>query len=226
MEDDIMSEEGVKALEIALKLFGISGSPRIAATDWILKEALRYAEEKWNAETRNFSVRGKKLNFCLHCDHCIKEGSCIHDDAMKEVYSGFEWADAILIGTPVYQGTLSGQVKVVLDRMRAFAASNPHGLRGKVGAAVADGGDRIGGQELAIRAITDFYVINEMIPVGGGAFGANLGATFWSKDKGAEGVKADNEGLKSLYKTVDRLVRVWNMMNKKGGEREGGRKEL
>jgi multimeric flavodoxin WrbA len=61
---------------------------------------------------------------------------------MKEVYSGFEWADAILIGTPVYQGTLSGQAKVVLDRMRAFAASNPHGLRGKIGAAVADGGVR------------------------------------------------------------------------------------
>ena len=201
-----------------LKLFGISGSPRIAATDWIVKEALRYAEEKWNAETWYFSVRGKKLNFCIHCDHCIKEGSCIHDDAMKEVYSGFEWADAILIGTPVYQGTLSGQTKVVIDRMRAFAASNPHALHEKVGAAVADGGDRIGGQELAIRAITDFYLINEVVPVGGGAFGANLGATFWSKDKGADGVKEDEEGLKSLYKTVDRLIEVWFMM--KGGGKD------
>lgn len=195
-----------------VKLFGVSGSPRSAATDWIIKEALRYAEERWNAETRYFSVRGKKLNFCIHCDHCIKEGSCVHDDAMQEVYSGFEWADAVLIGTPVYQGTLSGQSKVVLDRMRAFAASNPQALREKVGAAVADGGDRIGGQELAIRAITDFYVINEMIHVGGGAFGANLGATFWSKDKGAAGVEEDKEGLKSLYKTVNRLIEVCSMI--------------
>ena len=195
-----------------VKLFGISGSPRKAATDWIIKEALRYAEERWNAETRYFSVRGKKLNFCIHCDHCIKEGGCIHDDAMKEVYAGFEWADAIIIGTPVYQGTLSGQAKVVLDRMRAFAASNPRALREKVGAAVADGGDRIGGQELAIRAITDFYVINEMIHVGGGAFGANLGATFWSRDKGVAGVQDDREGLKSLCKTVDRLMEVCVMM--------------
>ncbi|MGB2843200.1 MAG: flavodoxin family protein [Halobacteriota archaeon] len=199
-----------------VKLFGVSASPRIAATDWIILEALRYAEEKWNAETRYFSVRGKKLNFCLHCDHCIKEGSCIHDDAMKEVYAGFEWADAVLIGTPVYQGTLSGQAKVLLDRMRAFVARNPHALREKVGAAVADGGDRIGGQELAIRAITDFYMINEMVPVGGGAFGANLGATFWSKDKGAEGVKEDEEGLRSLRKTVDRLMEVWFMMKGDG----------
>lgn len=110
-----------------MKLFGIFGSPRRAATDWIIKEALRYA-------------------------------------------------------------------------MRAFAASNPHALTGNVGAAVADGGDRIGGQELAIRAITDLYVINEMIHVGGGAFGANLGATFWSKDKGAAGVK----GVKKVWRAFIR----------------------
>ncbi|MBN1762098.1 MAG: flavodoxin family protein [Methanomicrobia archaeon] len=202
-----------------VNLLGISGSPRKAATDWIIQEALRYAAEKWAAETRYFSVRGKKLNFCIHCDHCIKEGGCVHDDAMQEVYAGFEWADAVIIGTPVYQGTLSGQTKVVLDRMRAFAASDPHGLRDKVGAAVADGGDRIGGQEPAIRAITDFFVINEMLHVGGGAFGANLGATFWSKDKGAEGVADDKEGLNSLHKTVNRLMEVCVMMTGgKGGE--------
>ncbi len=79
------------------------------------------------------------------------------------MYRGFEWVDAVLIGTPVYQGTLSGQLKVLLDRMRAFAASKPHALREKVGVAVADGGDRIGGQELAIRSIVDFYLINEMV---------------------------------------------------------------
>jgi multimeric flavodoxin WrbA len=195
-----------------VRLLGISGSPRRAATDWIVQEALRYAEERWQAETQYFSVRGKKLNFCIHCDHCVKEGGCVHEDAMQEVYAGFEWADAVIIGSPVYQGTLSGQTKVLLDRMRALAASNPHALLYKVGAAVADGGDRIGGQELAIRAIADFYVINEMIYVGGGAFGANLGASFWSQDKGVPGVKEDEVGLKSLYKTVNRLMEVARLL--------------
>ena len=69
-------------------------------------------------------------------------------------------------GTPVYQGTLSGQAKVLLDRMRAFVARNPHALREKVGAA---------------------------------------------------GVKEAEEGLKSLYKTVNRLMDVWFIM--KGGEK-------
>ncbi len=67
------------------------------------------------------------------------------------------------------------------------------------------GGDRNGGQEFALMQIHTFYIINGMIPVGGGFFGANLGATFWSKDT-LEGVKADEEGFRSLKKTVKKFA--------------------
>ncbi len=190
-------------------MFGISGSPRIGSTEYVVKEALTYAEKVYAVQTKYFSCRKKKLLFCIHCDHCVKKKQgCIFTDDMEEVYKAMEWANAFIIGTPVYQGTVSGQIKVVLDRCRALVAKNPYFFRGKVGAAVAVGGDRIGGQELAIQIILNFYVISEIIPVGGGSFGANLGGTFWSKDKGAEGVSQDKEGLKSLYKTVDRLINV------------------
>jgi len=43
-----------------------------------------------------------------------------------------------------------------------------------------------------------------MIPVSGGFFGANLGANFWTKDT-LEGVKLDEEGFRSLRKTVKRF---------------------
>lgn len=192
-----------------IRLFGISGSPRIGSTEYVVKEALTYAEKTYAAQTTYFSCRKKKLLFCIHCDHCVKKKQgCIFTDDMKEVYKAMEWANAFIIGTPVYQGTVSGQVKVLLDRCRALVAKDPAFFRGKVGAAVAVGGDRIGGQELAIQVILNFYVISEIIPVGGGSFGANLGGTFWSKDKGAEGVSQDQEGLKSLYKTIDRLIDV------------------
>ena len=42
------------------------------------------------------------------------------------------------------------------------------------------------------------------IPVSGGAWGANLGATFWSKDS-LDGVKNDEEGFKTLKKTINRF---------------------
>ncbi len=192
-----------------IKLFGISGSPRKASTDHIVREALHHAGEMYAAETEYFSAMGKKINFCIHCDYCIKNKSgCVHKDDMQQVYEKLKWADAIIIGTPVYQGMLSAQTKAIMDRCRAIAAQDMHFIKNKPGAALAVGGDRIGGQEPSIQAILNFYVINEALPVGGGSFGANLGGAFWSKDRGREGAKEDEEGLKSMRKTVDRLMKT------------------
>jgi len=192
-----------------LRIFGISGSPRIGSTDYAVRAALDYSKEKYLTETEYFSCHNKTLKFCIHCDYCVKKRKgCVHKDDMQEVYDKLEWADVIIIGTPVYQGTLSGQTKVIMDRCRAIVAKDPGILKNKVGASIAVGGDRVGGQELAIQSVLNFYLISEMIPVGGGSFGANMGITFWSKDKLAEGVKEDSEGFKSLYKTVDRIMSV------------------
>ncbi len=191
----------------SIKIFGISGSPRIGSTDYVMNAALRYVKNHHGADIRYFSCRKKILNFCTHCDYCVKtKKGCVFTDDMTEVYEACEWADALIIGTPVYQGTLSGQIKVVMDRCRALVARNPQIFKRKVGAAIAVGGDRSGGQELALQAVLNFYILNEMIPVSGGSFGANLGATFWSKDKGAQGAEADIIGLKTLYKTMDNVI--------------------
>ena len=98
----------------------------------------------------------------------------------------------------------SAQTKTIMDRTRALLAADPKALRGKVGMAIAVGGDRMGGQELAIQQMLTFYILNGVIPVSG-VFGANLGATFWSKDT-LEGVKEDTEGFRSLRKTVKKFL--------------------
>ncbi|WP_371413363.1 flavodoxin family protein [Methanococcoides sp. NM1] len=196
-----------------MKLLGISGSPRKKATDRMVRAALEFAEEKYDVETEYFSAKGKDLKFCIHCDHCIRtKQGCIHKDDMLELYDKMQWADAWIIGTPVYQGTLSGQTKVMMDRCRAVVARDPKVFMNKVGAGMADGGDRIGGQEPALQTIHNFYIINEMLPVSGGSFGSNLGGTFWSQDKGAEGVDADEEGLRSMRKTVRKLIQTTQMV--------------
>lgn len=109
---------------------------------------------------------------------------------------------------------MSGQLKAVLDRCRALVARNPDVFKNKVGAAIAVGGDRVGGQEPAIMAIHAFYLANKMIPVSGGPFGANLGGTVWSRDKKAEGAAADEVGMKTVYRTVERLVEVTKLLRK------------
>ncbi|HJH32239.1 MAG TPA: flavodoxin family protein [Methanosarcinaceae archaeon] len=199
--------------ERSIKLLGISGSPRKKATDYVVNEALRFAEEKYSVETDYFSASGKTLKFCIHCDYCVrKKEGCIHKDDMVGLYEKMIRADAWIIGTPVYQGTISGQTKVMMDRCRAIVARDPKVFLNKVGMAVADGGDRVGGQEPALQTILNFYIISEIIPVAGGSFGANLGGTFWSRDKGAEGVSEDKEGLRSLYRSMDKLISTAKIM--------------
>lgn len=185
-------------------IVGISGSPRNQATEHVLKEALKMLETA-GFETRFFTVRGKNIGFCTHCDYCIKSKGCIFKDDMTEVYSLFEKADGIVFATPVYNGGVSAQTKTVIDRCRALVAADKSFFKSKVGMAIAVGGDRNGGQEQAIQQILTFYILNGMTPVSGGFFGANLGATFWSKDT-LKGAKEDEEGFRSLKKTVKKFA--------------------
>jgi multimeric flavodoxin WrbA len=186
-------------------ILGICGSPRKQATDFVLNEALNMLEER-GLETEYFGVRGKNIAPCRHCDYCMREGECILKDDMYEVYPLLTSADGVIMATPIYNGGLSAQLKSIMDRSRALGAVDYDFLRYKVGMAIAVGGDRAGGQELAIQQIFTFYILTGAIPVGGGAFGANLGANFWSQDT-LDGVKKDEEGFKSLRKTVKRFAK-------------------
>ncbi len=185
-------------------IVGICGSPREQATDYVLKEALRMLSEK-GFETRFWTVRGKHVGFCTHCDFCLKNKECAFKDDMQEVYALLKDAKGIIFATPVYNGGVSAQTKTVMDRCRAAVAGDPDFFRGKIGMGIALGGDRAGGQENALMQILTFYILNGAVPVSGGFFGANLGATFWTKDT-LEGVKLDKEGFRSLRKTVKRFA--------------------
>jgi multimeric flavodoxin WrbA len=197
----------------SVKLLGISGSPRNKATAFAVREALTYAESLGDVGTEFISLRGKDIEFCIHCDYCVrKKEGCVFEDDVAALYPSMEAADGWILGTPVYQGTLSGQLKAMLDRCRAIVARDIDALKDKTGVAIAVGGDRIGGQEPAIMAIHSFYLANKMIPVSGGPFGANLGGTVWSRDKGAEGAEADEVGMRGIRLTVKRMVELTQAM--------------
>lgn len=185
-------------------IVGICGSPRKQATDYVLNEALEMLEEK-GFETSFFGVRGKDISPCRHCNYCLKKQECIIKDDMYDVYDLINESEGLVLASPCYNGGMSAQLKSIMDRTRAMGAVNINFLREKVGMAIAVGGDRMGGQELVIQQILTYYILNGAIPISGGAFGANLGATFWSKDS-LKGVKEDHEGFRVLKKTVRRFA--------------------
>lgn len=128
---------------------------------------------------------------------------------MTKVYDLLKKSNGIIFATPVYNGAVSAQIKAVMDRTRALLASDPNSLKNKIGIAIAVGGDRSGGQEPAIQQIHTFYILNGIVPVSGGFFGANLGASLWSKDT-LQGVKEDKEGFRGLKKTVKHFAEALN----------------
>lgn len=58
-----------------MKIIGICGSPRKRATEYVLKKALETLKEA-GFETEFFTVRGKNIGFCKHCDYCLKHKEC------------------------------------------------------------------------------------------------------------------------------------------------------
>jgi len=185
-------------------VLGICGSPRKQATEHVLEKALSMLREE-GFETRLWTVRENQIDHCTHCDYCLTNKACVIQDSIQELYVLLAEAKGIVMATPVYNGGVSSQVKTVMDRCRAAVAADKNFFKGKIGMGIAVGGDRAGGQELALMQIHAFYILNGMIPVSGGFFGANLGATFWSKDT-VEGVTQDEEGFRSLRKTVKRFA--------------------
>ncbi len=199
-------------------ILGICGSPRQQATEHVLSEALLFLEKK-GFETKLWTVRGKEIAFCTHCDYCLVEKQCVLQDDMQELYVLLTKASGIILATPVYNGGVSAQIKAVMDRTRAAVASDENIFKGKIGMGIAVGGDRAGGQELALMQIHTFYILNGMIPVSGGYFGANAGATFWSKDT-LESVMQDEEGFRSLKKTLKRFAEYMEKRQKEQGEKQ------
>ncbi|MCR5026378.1 MAG: flavodoxin family protein [Methanobrevibacter sp.] len=183
-----------------MKVFGICGSPRSNTTEYVVKSALEKLESD-GFETELFSCFGKDIKPCMHCDYCLENKKCIIEDDMADVYKGLQEADGIILATSIQSGGISSNLAAIMDRTRAFEAVDYNLLRGKIGMSIAVGGDRTGGQDFAHLKNITYFMIHGIIPVSGGPFGSNLGASFWSNDS-LDDIKKDEYGMKSLDRTL------------------------
>lgn len=180
------------------KILGICGSPRKGATEYAIQLALEEAAKIPGIEIDYWSVRGKKIHPCVHCDACIrKETMCIIQDDIQELEQKILEADGFIIGSPVYDMNITAQLTAVFNRLRPMYLVHPGKLQNKVGACITTGGTRYGGQELTKLPIINFYLMHEML-VTGGLGGCYIGGTIWSKDKKAQGAIDDETGMDTI----------------------------
>jgi NAD(P)H dehydrogenase (quinone) len=84
-------------------------------------------------------------------------------------------SDAVIVGSPVYFGNMSGEVKTFFDDwLLKFGVFRDFKMRNKVGGAFVTGAAVSNGRELTMLAILEAMLVNQMIVTGGGgAFGAS-----------------------------------------------------
>jgi multimeric flavodoxin WrbA len=116
------SRTDAKAVEAALKVLGIMGSPRIKGnSDLLLDEALKGAQEQ-KAETEKIVVDKLNLTACREYYACLKDGKCVIKDDMDEIYRKLLDADIIIVASPIFFYTVSAQLMLLISRCQAIWA--------------------------------------------------------------------------------------------------------
>ncbi len=150
-------------------IYGLSGSPKKDGNTNILIEGALSAARELGAKTELFNVQevisGLDEPFCDACSKpCNK--SCYEGTKVEEIFEELKTVDGLILGSPVYFGTVSAQLKSFWDLTRDLRKGLY--LMNVVGGAIAVGHSRFGGQETTIKAIHDMMMIQGMIIVGDG----------------------------------------------------------
>ena len=105
---------------MALYVLGLAGSPRRGGnSESLLDQALAGAASK-GAKTEKIVASTLKIRPCQNCGGCAKTGQCVVRDDMQEVYPKLFKADRIVVSSPIYFGTVSAQLKALIERCQAI----------------------------------------------------------------------------------------------------------
>ncbi len=111
-----------------MKVIGILGSARENGSTHYLMNEMMKAPAGDGAETKIYNLAKMNIGCCFGCENCRKNGSCIRKDDMYTLYDELKTADAIVIGTPIYMGEMTGQLKTFIDRCFALKDADRNSL--------------------------------------------------------------------------------------------------
>jgi multimeric flavodoxin WrbA len=148
-------------------IIGLNGSARRQGNTALLLDTALKAAAELGAQTETIFVREilEKLEspFCIACETPCR-GACYRGTELESVLDRLAVADGLLLASPVYFGNVSGQLKCFWDKTRRFRGEKK--LLNTVGAALAVGASRFGGQETTVRSLQSMMLIQGMIIVG------------------------------------------------------------
>lgn len=103
-----------------MKVLGLGGSPRIGGnTDILLDYALSGAKNK-GAQIEKIILNQLNIFPCQECENTQFDLLCLINDDMQTIYPKVKEADALILASPIFFGSLSAQTKMMIDRFQCL----------------------------------------------------------------------------------------------------------
>ncbi|TDX51051.1 flavodoxin family protein [Orenia marismortui] len=191
-----------------MRILGINGSPNPDGNTVVLLNKALEAANKEGVETKlihvNKALSELKVPFCRQCSSpCSK--ACYEGTLLEDYYKLLAEADGIIIGSPVYFGTVTAQLKAFWDMTRDLRTNKA--LLNKIGATITVGASRYGGQETTVSTLQDMMLIQGMIIVGDGSEDTDAGHQGACGQKPTISDEAAHDRASILGKRVARLIK-------------------
>ena len=109
-----------------MKIVILNGSPRKGGNTAALVKAFTEGAESKGHSVIQFPVGTMNIRGCIACEACRKSGSgkCVQQDEMQQVYPDAADADMIVLASPVYFWSFTGQMQSAISRLYCLGKLN------------------------------------------------------------------------------------------------------
>ena len=120
----------------------MNGSPRPNGNTSAMVDAFVAGAKENHHNISVVPICQKKIAGCIACEYCHTKGGgkCVQQDDMQEVYPLLESADMIVLASPVYYHSFTGQLQCAINRI--YALDKPKNLK-KAALILSSGSDHV-----------------------------------------------------------------------------------
>lgn len=177
-----------------MKVLLLNGSPRANGCTYTALQEIAKRLHEQGIDTEIMQIGTAPVAGCIACGKCRQGEGCVFDDKVNEFINKMQDIDGLIVGSPVYYASASGQISAFLDR--AFYAGGGL-MKGKPGAAIVS--CRRGGASAAFDQLNKYFGISNM-PI--------VTSNYWNQVHGSspEEVIKDEEGMQTMRTLADNMA--------------------
>jgi multimeric flavodoxin WrbA len=101
-------------------LLALYTSPRQNGNTATLIDALLRGAKGAGIKVKEFRTADMDIRPCRACNACFKDGECIQDDDMQQIFPHLLKAGVVAMAAPIFSMNICAQAKILIDRCQRF----------------------------------------------------------------------------------------------------------